>query len=242
MAVHDLCLLLITPSMVTRFLIGSCRIAPIGPLYHKPVSSAIFIWPFISRLIIRTTYLLNQCGILCSVYLYFHSKMAYKNYEILTNMFAQVSSGWFRSWWPSITVETETDTTTAAKEVRDKISCPYNYILSIYGSAHFTKIIRWLDPTLEEKDPSWFALILEIMDAIHFGAILVDDVADGSKLRKGRTAAHHIYGSSETINRAYLRIFELVEKCRATKPSAVPFILDNLTQIHKGQDPCCPLV
>ncbi|KIN03252.1 hypothetical protein OIDMADRAFT_120217 [Oidiodendron maius Zn] len=74
------------------------------------------------------------------------------------------------------------------------------------------------------------------MDAIHFGAILVDDIADGSILRKGRTAAHHIYGSSETINRAYLRIFEVVEKCRATKPEAVPFILDNLTQIHKGQD------
>ena len=123
------------------------------------------------------------------------------------------------------------------KQVPEKIqeiSCPYEYLLHVYGNNHFKKIIRLLDPTLEERDPNWFSLILEIMDAIHFGAILVDDVADNSMLRKGHTAAHRIYGCSETINRAYLRIFEIIEKCNATKPSAVRFIMDNLTQIHKG--------
>lgn len=116
-----------------------------------------------------------------------------------------------------------------------EISCPYEYLLHVYGNNHFRKIIHLLDPTLEERDPKWVSLILEIMDAIHFGAILVDDVADNSMLRKGHTAAHRIFGCSETINRAYLRIFEIVEKCSAIKPSAIPFILDNLTQIHKGQ-------
>lgn len=154
-------------------------------------------------------------------------------------MFIQTSS-WFQYLWPSVVIDTEPTPTTPAPKVHNEISCPYEYILSTYGPAHFTKIIRWLDPTLEEKNPEWFALILEVMDAIHFGAILVDDVADGSKLRKGRTAAHRIYGSSETINRAYLRIFEVVEKCRAAKPSAIPFILDNLTQIHKGSSELSP--
>jgi geranylgeranyldiphosphate transferase len=116
----------------------------------------------------------------------------------------------------------------------DGTSCPYEYIINIYGKNHFAKIVRLLDPTLEHQDPVSFALILEIMDAIHFGAILVDDVADNSMLRKGQTAAHRIYGTAETINRAYLVIFQVIEKCRIVKPSSIPFILDNLTQIHKG--------
>ena len=122
------------------------------------------------------------------------------------------------------------------------ISCPYEYILDVYGNNHFKNIVQLLDPTLEQRDPIWFNLILEIMDTIHFGAILVDDVTDNSILRKGKTAAHRIYGSSETVNRAYLRIFQIIEKCRSIKPSAVPFVMDSLTQIHKGSSPIAPMV
>lgn len=124
------------------------------------------------------------------------------------------------------------------EEVLGKIRdapCPYEYLLRTYGKNHFKKIILLLDPEIEERDPEWFQLILEIMDTIHFGAILVDDVADNSALRKGQISANRIYGCSETINRAYLKIFEMIQKCNAVKPSAVQFILDNLTQIHKGQ-------
>ncbi|ATZ50193.1 Bcpax1 [Botrytis cinerea B05.10] len=137
-------------------------------------------------------------------------------------------------WWST---SSSPDLRSISNEaVPNGILCPYEYILDVYGPGHFTKILQILDPGLENNDPKWYQLILEIMDAIHFGAILVDDVADNSHLRKGRIAAHRIYGTAETINRAYLRIFEVIEKCRSAKPSAIPAILDNLTQIHKGQD------
>lgn len=113
-------------------------------------------------------------------------------------------------------------------------NCPYEYILEVYGRNHFDNIVNNLDPELQTRDPVLFALTLEIMDAVHFGAILVDDVADNSMLRKGKPAAHVIFGSSETINRAYLRICEVIEKCVKERPSLVPFILENLRQIHKG--------
>ncbi|KAF1978686.1 terpenoid synthase, partial [Bimuria novae-zelandiae CBS 107.79] len=78
--------------------------------------------------------------------------------------------------------------------------------------------------------------VTEILDTIHFGAILVDDIADRSELRKGRVAVHHIYGSTETINRAYLVIFKTLVKCQKESPRLVPFVLEALTEIHQGQD------
>ena len=117
---------------------------------------------------------------------------------------------------------------------RGDVECPYEYILQVYGRCHFKKLVNILDPTLEAKDPSLFRLILELLDSVHFGAILVDDVADNSILRKGEPVAHHIYGASETINRAYLRILEAIDICIKQRPSMIPHILDNLTQIHKG--------
>ena len=124
--------------------------------------------------------------------------------------------------------------------VPQKESCPYEYLLNVYGRDHFQHIVNVLDPALQARDRKLYSMILEIMDAIHFGAILVDDVADKSKLRKGKPTAHTIFGSSETINRAYLRILEVIGKFQRVRPSLVPFIIEGLMQIHKGEMHCGP--
>lgn len=136
------------------------------------------------------------------------------------------------SWADDVEIKEKLKTQSPLRD----IECPYEYILQVYGRHHFTTMVNILDPKLSKKDPVLFKLILDVMDVVHFGAILVDDVADNSTLRKGKTAAHCIYGSSETINRAYLRIFEVITACKKQRPSMIPFILDNLTQIHEGND------
>ena len=112
--------------------------------------------------------------------------------------------------------------------------CPYDYLLNIYGSQHFRKIVSFLNPGLQDQDAKLYGLVLEILDAVHFGAILVDDIADNSMLRKSEVAAHRIYGSSETINRAYLKIFDVITKCQKERPELMPFILESITEIHQG--------
>jgi geranylgeranyldiphosphate transferase len=123
-----------------------------------------------------------------------------------------------------------------AEKAPPNFECPYDYILNIYGHHHFQRIVNYFKPKLQKKDPQLNNLILEVLDAVHFGAILVDDVADNSTLRKGQIAAHRIYGSSETINRAYLVIFRAILKCQRERPEVVPFLLDCITEIHQGQD------
>jgi len=115
--------------------------------------------------------------------------------------------------------------------LRNGIKCPYEYILYVYGKNHFSRFVDTLKAGLRSQDPGLFELVLQIMDAIHFGAILGDDVADNSLLRKGKSAAHCLYGSSETINRAYLRILEVIARCYKQRPSLVPYILLALTQV-----------
>ena len=127
----------------------------------------------------------------------------------------------------------ESTTPSKAKNPED-IRCPYEYVVSAYGRNHFKGIVQVLDPDFERRDPELYALVLEIMDKIHFGAIMVDDVADNSMLRKGVSAAHRIYGPSETINRAYLKILNTVKKFATVKPSYILLLLNNLAEIHQG--------
>lgn len=115
-----------------------------------------------------------------------------------------------------------------------KVDCPYEYLLHTYGTNHFQKIIDFLTPELRAADVELHGLVLEVLDTVHLGAILVDDVADNSMLRKGEIAAHRIYGSSETINRAYLVIFNATVKCQHRRPDMVPFIFGCIAEIHQG--------
>lgn len=54
--------------------------------------------------------------------------------------------------------------------------CPYEYILGIYGKHHFAGLVRKLAPTMEASNPDKFKTILDVMDAVHFCLILIDDV------------------------------------------------------------------
>lgn len=102
-------------------------------------------------------------------------------------MFLKAKTGWMRKRGlsPEVGFTPSTDTASITEKatvlsVRQECECPYDYILQIYGSNHFTKIVNILDPQLKSEDPNLFQLILEVMDTIHFGAILVDDVADNT--------------------------------------------------------------
>lgn len=118
--------------------------------------------------------------------------------------------------------------------VRRLTDCPYDYIQQAFGQGIFAKTVQLLDPTLSARDSSLFYLILDVMDAIYLSAYLIDDVMDNSTLRKGRIAAHHIYGANETMNRAYLRICEAAVRFSETKPELVHFVFEGLMQLLRG--------
>ncbi|KAJ5968223.1 hypothetical protein N7501_004471 [Penicillium viridicatum] len=116
------------------------------------------------------------------------------------------------------------------------LECPYDYLREIYGKYHWTGFVHKLSPTLQNDDPPKYRMVLEIMDAIHLCLMLVDDISDGSDYRKGRPAAHKIYGPSETANRAYYRVTQILNKTTKDFPNLAPWLMQDLQDILEGQD------
>ncbi|KAJ6179015.1 hypothetical protein N7519_009476 [Penicillium mononematosum] len=114
--------------------------------------------------------------------------------------------------------------------------CPYDYLREIYGKHHWTAFVHKLSPALHNDDPAKYHMVLEIMDAIHLCLMLVDDISDGSDYRKGRPAAHKIYGLSETANRAYYRVTQILNKTTKDFPNLAPWLMQDLQDILEGQD------
>jgi hypothetical protein len=114
--------------------------------------------------------------------------------------------------------------------------CPYEYLLGIYGRHHFAPFVKSFNPTLQKEDPEKYSLILDIMDAVHFCLILVDDICDNSLKRKDQTTAHMIYGSCETANRAYYVLTKVINRSMRERPVLGLELLKALEQILEGQD------
>nr|WGJ63575.1 prenyltransferase [Aspergillus striatus] len=116
------------------------------------------------------------------------------------------------------------------------LECPYEYIRKAYGHHHWAPFIDKLSPTLREGNPAKYYHINEVMDGIHLCLILVDDISDASVCRKGHPAAHILYGPSETLNRAYYVVTQLLTKTTLDFPHLAPWLLQDLEDILHGQD------
>lgn len=124
----------------------------------------------------------------------------------------------------------------SSKESQNIPGCPYEYILQIYGRHHFAPFVKMFKPSLKTEDPDKYALILDIMDAVHFCLILVDDICDDSFKRKNKPTAHLLYGSGETANRAYFVLTQVINRSMREQPVLGVELLKALEQILEGQD------
>ncbi|KFH44090.1 Geranylgeranyl pyrophosphate synthase-like protein [Hapsidospora chrysogenum ATCC 11550] len=114
--------------------------------------------------------------------------------------------------------------------------CPFEYLLNIYGRHHFEPFVREFRPKLKEEDPVKYSLVLDIMDAVHFALVLVDDISDDSTQRKGKPAAHLIYGASETANRAYFVLTKVINRALRERLVLGLELMKALENILHGQD------
>ncbi|KOS19955.1 Geranylgeranyl pyrophosphate synthase [Escovopsis weberi] len=119
---------------------------------------------------------------------------------------------------------------------RDGFECPFEYVLNIYGKHHFAPFVKAFQPSLASEDPAKYTLILDIMDAVHFALILVDDISDDSYQRKNHPTAHLIWGASETANRAYLVLTGVINRALHDQPVLGAELMKALEDILQGQD------
>lgn len=79
-------------------------------------------------------------------------------------------------------------------------------------------------------------VIIEVTEMLHNASLLIDDIEDNSKLRRGFPVAHSIYGIPSVINSANYVYFLGLEKVLTLEhPEAVRVFTRQLLELHRGQ-------
>lgn len=78
-------------------------------------------------------------------------------------------------------------------------------------------------------------VITKIIGTLHNASLLVDDVEDGSKLRRGNPVAHEIFGVATTINTANYMYFTAIQEALKLGLPAIEILNEEFLNLHRGQ-------
>lgn len=112
---------------------------------------------------------------------------------------------------------------------------PYSYLLQVPGKAVRSKLIAafnfWMDVPQDKVDA-----ISHIVQMLHTASLLIDDIEDGSTLRRGIPTAHLVYGVPWAINCGNYVYFQAMEECtKLGNMEATQYFLSEMIRLHHGQ-------
>ena len=112
---------------------------------------------------------------------------------------------------------------------------PFEYLKQIPGKDVRGLLIDCFQGWLQIP-PDKLQAIKDIVASLHNASLLVDDIEDNSKLRRGVPVAHSIFGIPNTINCANYVYFLALEQChRLDCPGAISVFIQELLNLHRGQ-------
>ena len=112
----------------------------------------------------------------------------------------------------------------------------FRYINDLPGKNVRGKLIDCFQLWMKIEPESVLDNIKEIVGDLHNASLMIDDIEDGSKLRRGCPVAHSIFGIPTTINTANYAYFLALEKCHALdNPKAIDVFVGELLNLHRGQ-------
>ncbi|KAI7896688.1 geranylgeranyl pyrophosphate synthase [Mucor mucedo] len=121
------------------------------------------------------------------------------------------------------------------KTKEDILLEPFHYLCSNPGKDVRAKMIEAFDAWLQVPKED-LIVITRVIEMLHSASLLIDDVEDDSVLRRGSPAAHHIYGTPQTINCAnYVYFLALAEISKLNKPAMITIYTEELINLHRGQ-------
>ncbi|KAF7180588.1 hypothetical protein CNMCM7691_009879 [Aspergillus felis] len=115
------------------------------------------------------------------------------------------------------------------------ITAPIDYLLSLPGKDIRSRLIdafnEWLNVPPDKLD-----LVRRVIELLHTASLLIDDIQDSSKLRRGQPVAHSIFGIAQTINSANRAYFEAQQELhKLNDPRAIQIFREELLRLHRGQ-------
>eukprot|EP00904_Undaria_pinnatifida_P004111 jgi/Undpi1/13700/HiC_scaffold_9.g03354.m1 len=136
------------------------------------------------------------------------------------------------------TTREDVDQSSPQHEVDEHVMEPFHYINQVSGKDVRGKLIDafqvWLIIPGDKIDT-----IKEVVGMLHNASLLVDDIEDNSKLRRGVPVAHSIYGVASTINTANYVYFQASLALGRThalgNSQALETFVQELLNLHRGQ-------
>ncbi|CAI7590152.1 unnamed protein product [Penicillium glandicola] len=111
---------------------------------------------------------------------------------------------------------------------------PYAYINSLPSKNVRQTLIAALNSWY--KVPVKSLLVIEgAVNFLHNSSLLLDDIQDGSTLRRGKPVAHQIFGVGQTINTATYLMNEALCLIQMLSPSAIAVYTDEMRNLQLGQ-------
>ena len=85
--------------------------------------------------------------------------------------------------------------------------------------------------------PLSMSVITKVVGMLHTSSLLIDDVQDGSQLRRGVPVAHNIFGTAQTINSANYVYFLALKELQnlENRDEAMDIFTNELLNLHRGQ-------
>ncbi|KAK0510574.1 hypothetical protein JMJ35_007006 [Cladonia borealis] len=121
-------------------------------------------------------------------------------------------------------------------EGEQAITRPFDYVMSLQGKNVRSQLLSAFNAWLQVDEKS-YNIIDKVIGMLHNASLLIDDIQDGSDLRRGSPAAHRVFGTAQTINSAnYAYFLAQKELLQLRNPlEAFQIFNDELLNLHRGQ-------
>ncbi|KAL4956126.1 isoprenoid synthase domain-containing protein [Aspergillus filifer] len=113
---------------------------------------------------------------------------------------------------------------------------PYEYVNSLPSKGMRNRLIDALNVWLKVPSKS-LETIKNIVQMLHNASLMLDDIEDHSRLRRGEPVTSTFYGASQTINSANFTYVKAVQATMElqTAMKCMDIFIDELTNLHCGQ-------
>mmetsp|Transcript_77899 Transcript_77899/g.226056 ORF Transcript_77899/g.226056 Transcript_77899/m.226056 type:complete len:323 (-) Transcript_77899:1424-2392(-) len=112
----------------------------------------------------------------------------------------------------------------------------FRYINDMPGKNVRGRLIDCFQLWIKVPNQKVLETIKEIVADLHNASLMIDDIEDNSKLRRGVPVAHAIFGVPAVINGANYAYFLALEKCHSLQSlDAIDVFVGELLNLHRGQ-------
>ena len=101
---------------------------------------------------------------------------------------------------------------------RAKVIRPEDKVSQVLGRVTLASSLQAFNKWVGMKENKLFDSLLELIEILQNASLMIDDIEDGSELRRGLPCAHIVYGVPSTINSANYYYFLAMQKLTEISP------------------------